>query len=221
MASADKSGSGQGQYFEAEPTAGSDRSAVDLVLADLSLTLTTDAGVFARSRVDPGTKLLLLDGPEPTNGDMNLLDVGAGYGPIAVTLARRNPAATVWAVEVNNRARDLCRENAAAAGVTNVRVATPDEVPEEVAFDRIWSNPPIRIGKAQLRALLVRWLSRLSADGSAHLVVQKHLGSDSLQRWLEEQGWPTVRRGSRAGYRLLDVSARATERPVPKLEGKR
>ncbi len=221
MATAETSGSGQGQYFEAEPTTESNRSTVDLVLADLSFTLTTDTGIFARNRVDPGTKLLLLDGPDPVDGDQHLLDVGAGYGPITVTLARRNPAATVWAVEINSRARELCRENAAAAGLTNVRVEAPDDVPDDVVFDRIWSNPPIRIGKTQLQALLVRWLSRLAPAGSAHLVVQKHLGSDSLQRWLVTQGWPTDRRGSRAGYRLLDVTAASpgghtnppTERP--------
>ncbi len=179
-----------------------------MVLPDVSLRLATDSGVFGRNKLDPGTKLLLLDGPEAVAGDRNLLDVGAGYGPIALTLAIRNPEATVWAVEINSRARDLCRDNAAEAGLSNVNVVAPDEIPDDVGFDRIWSNPPIRVGKAQLQALLTLWLSRLKPAGSAHLVVQKHLGSDSLHRWLERQGWPTTRRSSRAGYRLLDVSAR-------------
>lgn len=195
------------QYFEATPTSASDRSTVDLVLPDLALQLATDSGVFGRHKIDPGTKLLLLDGPPPTAGDRNLLDIGAGYGPIALALATRNPDATVWAVEVNARARDLCRDNAATAGLDNVRVVEPDDVPGDVRFDRIWSNPPIRVGKPALQGLLLRWLSLLTVAGSAHLVVQKHLGSDSLHRWLAGQGFPTTRRASRAGYRLLDVGA--------------
>jgi 16S rRNA (guanine1207-N2)-methyltransferase len=200
-------------YFEAAPTTPSERSTVDLVLPDLSMTLSTDRGVFGRHKIDPGTKLLLMDGPAADLDDRNLLDLGAGYGPIALTLARRNPDAIVWAVEINARARDLCRDNATAAGLANVRVVEPDDVPENLVFDRIWSNPPIRIGKTELRRLLMRWLSRLAPGGSAHLVVQKHLGADSLHRWLDGQGLATTRRASRAGYRLLDVaSAGAADR---------
>ncbi len=202
-------------YFDGSPSTPSDRSTVELVLPDLSLTLTTDAGVFGRHRIDPGTKLLLVDGPEPVTGDRDLMDLGAGYGPIALTLAVRNPAARIWAVEVNDRARALCGENAAAAGLTNVSVVAPEEVPPEIAFARIWSNPPIRIGKTALRDLLSVWLARLAPNGSAHLVVQKHLGSDSLQRWLSAQGYPTERRCSKAGYRLLDVAPRLQAGSVP------
>ena len=119
----------------------------------------------------------------------------------------------MWAVEINERARDLCRHNAAAAGLANVEAIGPDDVPTGVVFDRLWSNPPVRIGKAAMRTLLSTWLDRLAPAGSAHLVVQKHLGSDSLQRWLEQQGWSATRRRSRAGYRLFDV-ARPDDGPV-------
>ena len=184
----------------------SEPRAVPLVLPDLSVTLTTDRGVFARDAVDPGTKLLLLDGPHPpVEGD--LLDLGCGYGPVAVTLARRAPAARVWAVDVNRRALALCAANAAAAGV-EVRAATPDEVPADVRFAGIWSNPPVRIGKEALHELLATWLDRLAPEGRAALVVHRHLGADSLARWLEEEGWATTRTGSRMGYRLLEVRPR-------------
>jgi 16S rRNA (guanine1207-N2)-methyltransferase len=181
---------------------------VALVLPDVNLSLHTDRGVFAAGRVDPGTKLLLLDGPGPQSSDRVLVDVGAGYGPIACTLALRNPQAMVWAVEVNTRARQLCQRNAEEAGVTNLVVAEPADVPEHLVIDRIWSNPPIRIGKTQLHQLLSSWLGRLSPTGTAHLVVQKHLGSDSLQRWLETEGYAATRRASRQAYRLLDVGRR-------------
>lgn len=202
------SSDGSDHYFSAEPGAESQRQTIELHLPDLSVTLLTDRGVFARQGVDPGTKLLLLHGPEPTAGDSNLLDLGCGYGPIALTIARRNPSATVWAVDVNERARTLCRLNAERAGLGNIRVAAPTEVPGDQRFDRIWSNPPIRIGKAALRELLQTWLERLNPSGSGHLVVQKHLGSDSLHRWLDASGWATTRRRSQSAYRLLDVAAR-------------
>lgn len=182
----------------------SDRRTVRLALPDATFELVTDAGVFARDGVDPGTKLLLLEAPAPaTEGD--LLDLGCGYGPMALTLAKRSPAATVWAVDVNARARELAAENAATAGLANVRVVAPEEVPGDVRFRTIWSNPPIRIGKAPLHDLLSHWLGRLADGGSAVLVVQKHLGADSLARWITEQGRAVERLQSRMAYRLLEI----------------
>lgn len=195
-----------GHYFDAEPAVASARRSVPLVLPDLSATLSTDRGVFARDGVDPGTKLLLLEGRRPpASGD--LLDLGCGYGPIAVALGRRAPGATVWAVDVNRRALELCAENAEAAGVGNVRALEPADVPPDVRFAGIWSNPPVRVGKAALHPLLVTWLSRLVPGAAATLVVHRNLGADPLARWLAERGWAVERVRSRMGYRLLEVTA--------------
>lgn len=196
---------GTSQYFEPEPAVSSRRRTLELVLPDGRLVLQSDRGVFAAAAVDPGTKLLLLDADTPPSGAVDLLDLGCGYGPIALTLARRAPAATVWAVDVNRRALDLCAANAAANGLTNVRVVEPDAVPAELRLAGIWSNPPIRIGKPALHELLLSWFERLDPGGRAWLVVQKHLGSDSLARWLQDAGWSVNRRRSSAGYRILDV----------------
>lgn len=181
---------------------------LELVLPDGSLHLVSDRGVFASAAVDAGTKLLLLEAASPPPGAVDLLDLGCGYGPIALALARRAPDATVWAIDVNQRALNLCAANATANELTNVRAVTPDKVPEDVRFAGIWSNPPIRIGKTALHDLLLLWLDRLDDGGHAWLVVQKHLGSDSLAKWLEETGWPAQRRVSRAGYRVLEVGRR-------------
>jgi 16S rRNA G1207 methylase RsmC len=179
-----------------------------LALADVHLTLATDRGVFSHGAVDAGTHYLLQEAPTPpTAGD--LLDLGCGYGPIACVLGRRAPGATVWAIDPNERARALCADNATANGAPNVRVVDPDDVPAELRFEAIWSNPPIRIGKAALHDLLARWLTRLTPTGHAVLVVQKHLGADSLATWLTERGHPVRRLGSRQGYRLLAVGAAA------------
>jgi len=204
-----------GQYFEADPSTPSDRRTVPLVLPDWRAELLTDRAVFSGERVDPGSKLLLLESTVPDPPPVHALDIGCGYGPIALTLAHRSPTTRVWAIDVNTRAVELCRDNAAALGLDNVQPVPvgPDDptgsVPDDVRFDLIWSNPPIRIGKAELHELLRRWLGRLTPTGVAVLVVHKHLGADSLQRWLIDQGHPTERAASRAGYRLLHVSARA------------
>jgi 16S rRNA G1207 methylase RsmC len=193
---------GVSHYFDEQPGVTSDLTAVDVALPDVAFTMLTDRGVFSHGHLDTGTALLLREAPTPPpTGD--LLDLGCGSGAIALALAKRSPAATVWAVDVNERARELTAANAERNGVANVLVAAPDEVPAEVQFATMWSNPPIRIGKQALHVLLLEWLGRLTDGGEAVLVVQKHLGADSLQRWLNEQGHPTDRLVSRAGFRLL------------------
>jgi 16S rRNA (guanine1207-N2)-methyltransferase len=197
------------QYFAEQPVAAHRPGTVHVVLPDVHLALATDAGVFSPGRLDPGTRFLLDAAPEPpTDGD--LLDLGCGYGPLGLVLASRAPAARVWAVDVNQRAIELCERNAGRAGLTNVRcVAVQDSGPDTAElprqFDLIWSNPPIRIGKPALHAMLTSWLERLAPGAAAYLVVQRHLGSDSLQRWLEQTGWTAARFGARAGYRILEV----------------
>ncbi|MFI6908658.1 class I SAM-dependent methyltransferase [Nonomuraea sp. NPDC050394] len=192
-------------YFSERPDTSHKPGSVSLVLPDLHLRLETDSGVFSPERVDLGTKILLESVPPPPQ-DGDLLDLGCGYGPIALTMATRAPGATVWAVDVNRRSLELTERNAQAAGLYKVRPIHIDDVPDDVKFRAIWSNPAIRIGKPALHAMLTRWLSRLTPDGAAHLVVQKHLGSDSLQRWLGEQGWQASREASRAAYRILKVT---------------
>lgn len=189
-------------YFDEEPTTESAPRDVTLLLPDAQFHLRTDRGVFGYDRIDAGTKLLLLKAPSPApSGD--LLDLGCGTGAVALTMARRAPGATVWAVDVNERARELCRANAERNGLANVRVCAPEEVPEDLVLRTIWSNPAIRIGKAALHAMLLRWLGMLAPDGEAVMVVHKHLGSDSLQAWLGGQGFPTERLASSSGYRIL------------------
>jgi 16S rRNA (guanine1207-N2)-methyltransferase len=205
----------EGQYFAVEPGVASRPGAVELSLPDGRVTLAVDRGVFAAGRPDPGTVALLRAVPAPP-ATGPLLDLGCGYGPIAVTLARRAPSAEVWAVDVNERALALTRANAAALGLHGVRTARPDDVPADVAFAGIWSNPPIRIGKPALHELLLRWLPRLDPTGEAWLVVHYHLGGDSLAAWLGGQGWPVRRHASKKGYRILQVGPgrTATTEPV-------
>jgi 16S rRNA (guanine1207-N2)-methyltransferase len=211
-------------YFTSEPAAAGRPGTVHVVLPDLHLRLETGSGMFSPGRLDRGTRVLLETVPAPpASGD--LLDLGCGYGPIALTMAARSAAAgtapigpavaaagqaprrgaTVWALDVNLRALGLCGRNAERAGLRNVRAVTEAAVPAAVTFGAIWSNPPIRIGKPALHDLLARWLGRLAPGGAAYLVAQRHLGADSLQRWLDEQGWQATRIRSRSAYRVLRV----------------
>lgn len=193
-------------YFDSSPVSASDRRTIRVDLPDHSFDMSTDAGVFSRHRLDPGTKILLQEAP-PLPSEGTFLDLGCGAGAIALTMALRRPESTVWAVDVNDRARALCQENAHRLGITSIHVAEPQLVPESVSFDVIWSNPPIKVGKAALHAMLDHWLSRLSPHGRAVLVVHKNLGADSLAARLLEKGWGVERLKSRQGYRLLLVSA--------------
>ena len=193
-----------GHYFDPAPAVESRPRTVHLHLGELSIELQADRGVFGSRGVDLGTLALLKEAPPPpTEGD--ILDLGSGYGPIAITLARRSPKARIWAVDVNERALQLTRVNATTANTPNVKACAPDEVPNEVRFAAIYSNPPVRVGKGPLHELLLRWLPRLEPQASGYLVVQRNLGADSLAAWLATQSYKVRRLKSKKGYRVLGV----------------
>ncbi|MCL3819727.1 class I SAM-dependent methyltransferase [Aeromicrobium wangtongii] len=187
-------------YFDGSPASEDRRKDVTAVVWGREMVFTTSSGVFSQDGLDKATDVLLRHYPPPTAGVV--LDLGCGWGPIACAVA--TAGATVWAVDVNERALELTRLNADRIGVT-VHTALPDDVPGDLVVDEIWSNPPIRIGKHALHDLLLRWLPRLSPTGVARLVVGKNLGADSLQRWLVSQGWATDRVASEQGFRILEV----------------
>jgi 16S rRNA (guanine1207-N2)-methyltransferase len=192
-------------YFTARPSVAANRRSVAVTLADRRVSVQTARGVFSPERIDTGTRVLLDSVPEPPVAG-SLLDLGCGWGPIALTQGLQRPDLNVYAVDVNERALHLVRDNAAALGLGRIRAARPDEVPAELTFATIWSNPPVRVGKAALHELLRTWLPRLDPGATAYLVVQKNLGSDSLHRWIaDELGMPCARFGSSRGFRVLSV----------------
>ncbi|MFT3798661.1 class I SAM-dependent methyltransferase [Microbacterium sp.] len=198
---------GSDHYFSASPSSAENLRRISVSLAGRAGEVTTAGGVFSPDHVDAGTAVLLANTPPPPPGG-NLLDLGCGWGPIALSLALQSPRATIWAVDVNERALDLVRRNAAEWGLDNVRAVLPDEVPDDVVFRGIRSNPPIRVGKHELHGLLERWIPRLDERGDAWLVVQRNLGSDSLQRWLAatfESGYTVTRAATGRGFRVLKV----------------
>lgn len=196
-------------YFTPSPTTEDRRFPLRVRLAGRELDLVSSASVFSGHGLDKATAVLLdrLDEITPPPAEGTILDLGCGWGPIALTAALLHPQAQVWAVDVSERARELTTENARRAGLDNVRVVSPEEVPEDFAPDAIWSNPPIRIGKPALHALLLEWLGRLSPQGTAAMVVGKNLGADPLARWLGEQlpEREVAKVASAKGFRVLEV----------------
>lgn len=193
-------------YFSTQPGSSHKRRELRVVLAGEERLLHTDSGIFSPEGIDKGTAVLLAGAPVPAETG-NLLDIGCGWGPIALSLALHSRQATVYAVDVNERSLGLTADNAAALGLTNLRTGLPEQVDTDLRFNTIWSNPPIRVGKDVLHQIMHTWLPRLAPAGNAYLVVQKNLGSDSLQRWLTEN-FPELkvqRHSTAKSFRIVHV----------------
>ena len=191
-------------YFSANPGTQQKLRTVKFKVLDEEFELQASSGTFSSSRLDPGTKVLLdhLGGVEGT-----VLDLGCGWGPISIAIGKLFPKTKVYALDVNQRSLELAGSNAKRLGLSNVFPVTEIEVPENLEFDEIWSNPPIRVGKEVLHGLLRTWLPRLRKGGRAMLVVQKQLGADSLMKWIatEFPEFDVARIGNDKGYRVIRV----------------
>ncbi|WEG07704.1 methyltransferase [Microbacterium horticulturae] len=204
-------------YFSASPASAENLRTITVRLAGRDIEVTTAGGVFSPDRVDAGTQVLLANTPPPPPGG-DILDLGCGWGPISLSIALDSPHATVWAVDVNERSLDLVRRNAASLGLDNINAVLPDDVPADIVFRGIRSNPPIRVGKNVLHDMLLRWLPRLDERSDAWLVVQRNLGSDSLQRWLAatlDDTFSVHRAATGRGYRVLKVRRHGTPMTEP------
>jgi 16S rRNA G1207 methylase RsmC len=194
-------------YFSQEPSSPLKPKTIQIPVAGEIVDVTTASGTFSPAQLDFGTEVLIEQMDlAPISG--NLLDLGCGWGPIALNLAKLRPNTKVWAVDVNTRSVELTQANARNLGISNINAVLPDQVPADLRFSGIWSNPPIRIGKKELHELLLMWLPRLETGGEAYLVVQKNLGSDSLQKWLTEElatGFEVSRYTSIKTYRVLKI----------------
>jgi 16S rRNA (guanine1207-N2)-methyltransferase len=198
-------------YFSSTPASDLKLRTIHATIAGVERELVTSNGIFSPMRIDAGTQVLLSNVPAPPPGG-NLLDLGCGWGPMALTLALESPHATVWAVDVNERALDLVRANAKKLSIPNINAVLPADVPEDTTFMSIWSNPPIRVGKDELHSILETWVPRLELDADAWLVVQRNLGSDSLHRWMESTfagSFTFTRAATSKGYRLLRARRRS------------
>ena len=190
------------QYFEKNPSCESREREIHVNLGGKERSLLTDSGVFSASGLDKGTGVLLQSVPTPPPSSC-VLDLGCGWGAISMDLAIKSPSCQIWALEINERAKELCKKNAEKLGIKNIKVI--DEGQKTPDFDFIYSNPPVRIGKEAMRKLIGTWMARLKEGGKAYMVVNKHLGSDSLMAWMKEEGWKAQKIKSSKGYRVIEV----------------
>ena len=197
-------------YFSETPGSTFKPKNIQVEINGSLVSVTTSGGIFSPDHIDQGTGILLnhLDEAPPSG---NILDIGCGWGPIALALASHSPKATIWAIDVNERSLELTAANAAKLGLTNIKTCKPEDVPDDLVFSGIWSNPPIRVGKEVLHEILLKWLPKLADGAEGYLVVQKNLGADSLHRWLEDslpQDFSTIRVETAKSFRILRVKNR-------------
>lgn len=195
-------------YFSEHPESALTKNIREVQLRGHTVSVITASGTFSPGGLDRGTQVLLKYAPVPPNKG-TFLDIGCGWGAISLALALESPEAAIYGVDVNERARQSARDNCEHLGIRNVTICAPEEVPEGLAFDLVWSNPPIRVGKTQLHNILTLWLNRLAPHGEAYLVVAKKLGADSLQEWLnggEAGAFVCDRMETSAGFRVLRVT---------------
>lgn len=194
-------------YFSTSPSSPSESKRLSVTLGGQAAEVLVAGGVFSGSGVDRGTAVLLKHLPDPpATGD--LLDIGCGWGTISLDAALRSRDLRVWGVDVNERALSLTRQNADLLGLNNVTACFADQVPTDLSFAEIRSNPPIRVGKKVLHELMLTWLPRLSVGGSAFLVVAKKLGAESFERWLAESftdGFQVSRFARDKGFHVIRV----------------
>jgi 16S rRNA (guanine1207-N2)-methyltransferase len=197
----------QQHYFSEQPETQTTTHPIEFELEGKTFNLTAASGTFSSTRLDAGTKILLRESAFfPDSG--TILDIGCGWGPISIAIAALRPNTSVIGLDVNARSLELASANASALGLKNFKAVRAPEIAEDQLFDGIWSNPPIRVGKAVLHELMQTWIPKLKPGASAMLVIQKQLGAESFQKWLESsfEGFTVTRHSIDKGYRVIRVT---------------
>ena len=171
-------------YFSNNPVSAHRELQIEARLLGREMRFCTDAGVFSRDDVDPGSRLLI-ESAGPLNG--RVLDLGCGWGPIGISLALANPEAQLLMADINQRAAELSERNRRMNGVLNAQVIVSDgfeSIPGE--FDHILTNPPIRAGKQVIYAMFDEGFRRLTPGGTLTIVIRKQQGAPSAKAHLTE-----------------------------------
>ncbi|WP_080147342.1 class I SAM-dependent methyltransferase [Marinilactibacillus piezotolerans] len=192
-------------YYTNTPQSKSQQQSWSAELRGMDFTFTTDSGVFSKEKVDYGSTVLLNAADLTVFPEGPLLDVGCGYGPIGLTLAKLDPKRTVEMVDINERAIGLARKNAADNAVSNVSIYPSSlyEAVQHKAFAGIFSNPPIRAGKQTVHRILEEAVDYLKPGGLLTIVIQKKQGAPSAQKKMESVFGNVERIALDRGYWIL------------------
>jgi 16S rRNA (guanine1207-N2)-methyltransferase len=191
-------------YYSAQPTSGHSFGELELDLRGVLLKMLTDAGVFSKNRLDLGTKLLIK--ALPLNPNLHtILDLGCGYGPIGLIIAKLLPEAKVYMSDINERAVELAIENAKRNEVTNVIIRSGEGFKPfaDQKFDFIVTNPPIRAGKQIIYPLIDQAYQGLHAEGWLAAVIMTKQGAKSLERKMVEVFGNVTEWEKESGYRVV------------------
>jgi 16S rRNA (guanine1207-N2)-methyltransferase len=191
-------------YYTKKPTVAHDRNDIEQTLRGNKMVFTTDSGVFGKKSVDFGTRLLI----ESLSNDVGsrVLDVGCGYGPIGLTVAKCFPDSFVLMIDINERAVALTKENAQRNAVSNFQAVQSDlfeSVPGDQTFHTVITNPPIRAGKAVVHAIFEGAYERLEKGGSLWVVIQKKQGAPSALEKLESMFVDVQEVDKEKGFRIF------------------
>lgn len=199
-------------YFSREPEAGHDRRWLVVTLDGEEFTFETDAGVFGKRRLDPGTRLLLESVALPESGV--ILDLGCGWGAIGTVVARRAPGCRVYLVDINRRAVELARRNLERNGVGNAEAVAGDglEPFRDTRFDLILTNPPVRAGKGVIYRLIDEAAEHLRPGGRYVAVVGNKQGADSYRARVREVFGNSRDIGKGGGYRVIQAVRDSAEK---------
>ncbi|GEP80365.1 class I SAM-dependent methyltransferase [Staphylococcus carnosus] len=176
-------------YYDKDPEVASQREDFKYRYQQNELKLATDSGVFSKGKIDYGSDLLLRTflKEHPPGPSKTIIDVGCGYGPIGLMIAKVSPHHKVILLDVNHRALDLAKENSEKNHIDNAVIQESDglaEIPDDSA-DMIVTNPPIRAGKSVVHGILEDAYSKLKKDGELYVVIQKKQGMPSAKKKME------------------------------------
>jgi len=176
-----------GHYYDFDDTLASKEKSISFEINGVKISLITDIGVFSKDKLDEGSRIFL-ETLLPLHLSGKILDLGSGYGPIGLTIAKAESAASVTLAEINSRAHALCVKNAELNGLSSRVTCLHSDIYENVEglFDAIVLNPPIRAGKKVTYRMYLESKEYLLDGGSLYIVIRKAQGAESASKYVKE-----------------------------------
>lgn len=193
-------------YYSKKPSAGNDRQVISETIKGVTLKFITDAGVFSKRGIDFGSKLLIES--MELSKHSKVLDVGCGYGPIGLFAASYMQGSSVTLIDINERAIELARQNAAINQLKHVTVLQSNlfEQLGSECYTTILTNPPIRAGKQVVHSIYEQAYEYLEPGGELWIVIQKKQGAPSTLKKLEQLYERVIEVTKDKGYRIFKAT---------------